>query len=47
MRALYRLLSIVGDAKALSRGPAPYFRRKARAASHRALSRALRKVLRP
>lgn len=47
MRALYRLLSLLGDAKAASRGPGAYGRRLVRKAGHRGLGRAMRKVLRP
>lgn len=47
MRTVYRLLSILGDLKALSRGPAPYGRRLVRKAGHRHLGRVLRSVVRP
>ena len=47
MRTLYRLLSVAGDVKAATRGPAPYVRRRTRAAAHRTLARAMRKVLKP
>lgn len=35
MRLLYRLLGIVGDVKAASRGPGALLRRKARSGAHR------------
>lgn len=47
MRALYRLLGLAGDAKAISRGPGPYVRRVARKRANRAFNQGLRKVLRP
>lgn len=47
MRALYRLLSAAGDAKAVSRGPGPYVRRVARKRANRTFNRALRQVLKP
>lgn len=47
MRWLYKLLSLTGDAKALSRGPGSYARRKVRGRAHRGFGRALRRVLRP
>lgn len=36
---LFRLLRIVGDAKAISRGPAAYAKRGARRVAHRAINR--------
>jgi hypothetical protein len=36
---LFRLLRIVGDAKAISRGPAGYAKRRARRVAHRAINR--------
>lgn len=47
IRSLYRLLSILGDLKAISRGPAPYGRRVIRKAGHRHFGRAMRSVIRP
>lgn len=46
MRAVYRLLSKLGDLKAASRGPVPLARRQIRKNAHRATARALRKVIR-
>ena len=47
MRALYRLLGLAGDAKALSRGPGPYVRRVVRKRANREFNQALRKLLKP
>jgi hypothetical protein len=43
IRALFRLLRILGDAKAASRGPGAYGRRVTRRQAHRALARGMRK----
>lgn len=47
MRSMYRLLSILGDVKAASRGPCSLVRRKVRSSATRGFSRGLRKVIRP
>lgn len=47
MRTFYRLLSILGDLKAASRGPDAYLRRLLRKQANRHFNRTLRKVLRP
>lgn len=44
MSLLYKILSLLGDAKALSRGPGPFARRYARRAGHRTLARTFRKA---
>lgn len=47
MRAIYRVLSILGDAKAATRGPAPLARRLARKEANRLFNRWLRRTLKP
>lgn len=47
MRSLYRLLTVMGDVKAASRGPGALVRRKVRSRATRGFSRGLRKVIRP
>lgn len=47
MRALYRLLSALGDVKSASRGPAPYARRVARKQANKQFNRLLRRLLKP
>jgi hypothetical protein len=47
MRSAYRLLSLLGTAKAASRGPGPLLRRLVRQQVNRRGNRALRKVVRP
>ena len=42
---LYRVLSIVADLRAASRGPVPYGKRVVRRESHKALARFWRRVL--
>ncbi len=42
MRALLKLLSVILDARAASRGPAPYVKRQVRKRVIRAVSRKLR-----
>lgn len=44
MRAPYRLLSILGDFKAASRGPGALVRRKVRSRAHRELAKAMRRT---
>ena len=44
MKPLYRLLAVVGDVRAASRGPAALGRRYLRKRSHRSLARLLRKA---
>jgi hypothetical protein len=44
MRWAYRILSVLGDAKAASRGPAPYARRQARKQVSKHTARWARKV---
>lgn len=44
MRLLYRLLRIIGDARAASRGPDDYGMRLVRRQAHRALARMLRRT---
>ncbi len=43
MRPLYRLLSVLGDVKAASRGPEAFLRRKVRARAHREVAKGLRR----
>lgn len=47
MRGLYKALSLLGDVKAVSRGPAPFVRRVVRKKANKAFNRALRKVVKP
>ena len=48
MRTVYKLLSLWGDARALSRGPGSFVKRKVRSAAHRELAQGMRKTwLRP
>lgn len=47
MRALYRILSLLGDAKAAGRGPGALGRRILRKRAHRSFGRALRRLLKP
>jgi hypothetical protein len=47
VRFLYRLLGLSGDARAASRGPGAYVRRRVRARGHRETGRVLRRILRP
>jgi hypothetical protein len=43
MRALYKLLSVLGDLTAASRGPGAYGRRAVRSQAHKALGKAMRR----
>ena len=43
MKTLYRILRIIGDAKAISRGKYPL--RVVRRSAHRSLSKGLRKIM--
>lgn len=43
MKALYRLLSLLGDVRAASRGPGSYVRRKVRSKAHKTLAKATRR----
>ena len=43
MRRLYGWLSKLGDARAASRGPGAFARRKVRSGAHRTLARAMRR----
>lgn len=48
MRTLYKFLSLYGDARALSRGPGSFVKRKVRSAAHRELAQVMRRTwLRP
>lgn len=47
MRTVYRLLSLLGDFKSLTRGPAPFVRRKGRQAAHQQFGPTMRKLLKP
>jgi hypothetical protein len=47
MRAVYRILSVLGDLKAAGRGPGALARRQGRKQAHKQLARFLRRVLRP
>jgi len=47
MRGLYKLLSVLGDVKAASRGPAPFVRRAVRKKANKEFNRWLRKAVRP
>lgn len=47
MRVFYKVLSLLGDVKAASRGPAPLARRVARKEANRVFNRWLRKTLKP
>lgn len=44
MNNIYRLLALVRDVQALTRGPVPYGKRLVRKRAHRGLSRVLRDV---
>lgn len=46
MRFFYKLLSIIGDFKAASRGPDKLFKRYVRKSAHKSLAKALRSLLR-
>lgn len=45
MRWLYKMLSVAGDAKALSKSPATYAKRQVRKQAHKSLAKALRKFI--
>lgn len=47
MRALYRILSLLGTLKAARRGPGALVRRKVRQRANRSFNRALRRVVKP
>jgi hypothetical protein len=47
MRSIYRLLSLLGTAKAATRGPAPLARRVGRQQANRHFNHLLRKLLKP
>jgi hypothetical protein len=47
MRAVYRLMSALGDLRAARRGPGALARRQGRKIAHRELARVLRRILRP
>jgi hypothetical protein len=44
MRAIYKLLSILGDFKAASKGPGAFAKRKVNQKAHKTLSKTLRKM---
>ena len=44
MGTLYKILSILGDFKAASKGPNAYVKRKVNQKAHKTLSKALRKM---
>lgn len=44
MRWLFRFLRLYGDARAVSRGPEAYARRRVRRTAHRGLARWLRRL---
>lgn len=45
MRILYKLLSLFGDAKAATKGPAPFAKRQVRKFAHKSLAKVLRRFL--
>lgn len=47
MRWAYKMLSILGDAKAARRGAGPFVRRQGRKQAHKYTARLIRKVLKP
>lgn len=47
MRWAYKILSVLGDVKAASRGPAPFVRRQARKQTHKYTAKVVRKVFKP